>query len=143
MEVAVVVAVVDDRTHGVVVRRVDDARGAGVLAVLEVVRVAVREDRELEHHRGAVARTRDGEALVVLELMRVAVAAGALRGRVLGLLGGGADGDVAASALAAVRDAAAGGERRGGSGGEEGGEDGGKHHGGGRVVQCAGPEGSI
>ena len=130
MEVAVVGAVVDDGAHGVVVSGVDDAGGAGVLAVLQVVGVAVSEDGELEHHRRVLARRGNRETLVVLELVGVAVATGALGGGILGLLASGADGDVAAGRLAAVGDSSACGEGRSGGGGREDGSEDGWEHGG-------------
>ena len=72
VEVRVVVVVRDDGTESIVVDRVDRTHSARLLAVFKVVRMAIRKDRQLKHHRGAITRRRHGQTLVVVELMRVA-----------------------------------------------------------------------
>ena len=102
VEVAVVVVVGDNSAKGVVVSGVDGAHSTGLLAMLQVVGVAIGEDGELKHHRSTVAVARQGDLLVVVELVGVAVATSALGGRVLDLRADLVDVDVTAGALTAV-----------------------------------------
>lgn len=71
MEFAALVIVRDHSTECVVIRRVDHASRTGLFAVLHVVGMAVREDRQLEHHRSVLALAGHSELLVVLEFVRV------------------------------------------------------------------------
>jgi len=72
VEVRVVLVVGNNRTERVVINRVNRANCTRLLAVLEVVRMAIRKDWQLKHHRSTRASRRHRQTLVVLELVRVA-----------------------------------------------------------------------
>lgn len=87
MEVAVVAVVCNNGTNSVIVSRENHARSARLLAILNVVRVAICKHRQLEHPRRAITAARHGETFIVLELVRV-TAAVVIRRRILCLFRG-------------------------------------------------------